>query len=89
MEKKYLTISEVCEITGLSRQTIYSEIYKSKIMGKGLKFIKFGPKSLRFDRDHIIEWMENRYESFTPMSVALAKRGTNRETKVMKSLTNN
>ena len=76
MEKKYLTISDVCEITGLSRQTIYCEVYKTKIMGTGLKFLKFGPKSLRFDRDHIIEFMENRNESFTPMKVALAKRKT-------------
>jgi len=74
MENKFLDVRGVCELTGLAKQTIYAEIYKAKILGEGIPFIKFGPRLLRFDRDLILQWRDNRIETFRPMKQALAKR---------------
>lgn len=70
--RKYLTIQEVCEITNLSRQTIYTEVYKQSI-----PFKKFGPRLLRFDRELIEAWMDNR--TFKPLPQAVRERKAERE----------
>jgi excisionase family DNA binding protein len=69
MENQFLSVPEVCELTGLARQTIYCEVYK-----KTIPFQKFGPRLLRFDREEILHWMTHRNETFRPMKEVLAER---------------
>jgi excisionase family DNA binding protein len=71
MSKQYLTVKEVCEITNLSKQTIYTEVYK-----RSIPFVKFGPRLLRFDREQIENWMENRV--YKPLSQAVQERKAER-----------
>jgi len=69
MEKNILTVKEVCELTGLARQTIYGLIYKREI-----PHFKFGPRLLRFRKDEILSWMESRHNSFRSMNDVIAER---------------
>lgn len=55
MTKTPIKIERVMEITGLSKSYLYILVYKKEI-----PHFKFGPKSLRFYEDDILEWMENR-----------------------------
>lgn len=52
-ELKYLTIDQVAEMLQVTRMTIYN------LQNKGLPFIKLG-KSVRFDKEDVIEWMNNK-----------------------------
>ncbi len=72
MNKQYLTINEVCELTGLKKQTIYVEVYKRTI-----PFVKFGPRLLRFKREDIEAWMSNR--TYKPLAEAVRERKAERE----------
>lgn len=67
MEKRYLSVKEVCELTGLSKSTIYCEIYK-----RCIPYFKLGPRIVRFDREEIEEWIKNR--PFKPMKTAIQER---------------
>ena len=53
MQKKYIKIDRVVEITGLARDTIYQYTYKNLI-----PFFKLG-KLVRFEESAIHEWMES------------------------------
>lgn len=54
MEKKFIKLSDVIKITGLSKQTIYQ--YTSE---KRIPHYKFG-RLLRFDESAIIEWLQQK-----------------------------
>ena len=71
MENKLLTIADVMSLTGLSRATIYMEVYKSKILGEGLPYKKFGPRLLRFDRDELLRWMDTRSQTYRSVNEAV------------------
>lgn len=51
-EKPYMTLAEVCELTGMARQTIYGLTHQRKI-----PFIKRNGKLL-FNRAEIMAWIE-------------------------------
>lgn len=53
--KEIIDTNEVCDLTGLDRQTVYQLKYEGKI-----PHFKFGKRLLRFRRSQILVWMENR-----------------------------
>jgi len=53
MNKKYLKVEGVVEITGLAKDTVYQ--YTSKNL---IPFLKLG-RLLRFEESAIHDWMEN------------------------------
>lgn len=57
-QKIYLTIPEVCELTGMARQTIYGLTHQKKI-----PHLKRNGKLL-FNREEILRWIE---EAAQPM----------------------
>jgi predicted DNA-binding transcriptional regulator AlpA len=71
MQKKYIMMETAISLTGLSRATIYTEIYKAKILGKGIPFHKFGPRQLRFCEDELLDWMESRYQTYRSVKEAV------------------
>lgn len=52
--EKYLTIDEVCEMTGLAKPTIYQKNSKGKIPS-----IKLG-KQIRFKESSILKWLNSK-----------------------------
>jgi len=76
MNKQFLNVNEVCQLTGLSKQTIYTEVYK-----RSIPFIKFGPRLLRFNREEIEAWIENR--TYKPLDQAVRERKEQRAAKVV------
>lgn len=52
--KKLLNIDDICEITRLSKPTIY--LY---VLEKRIPFIKLGSRTL-FDPDDIEKWLNNK-----------------------------
>ncbi len=71
MQKKYIKMETAISLTGLSRASIYTEIYKAKILGEGIPFYKFGPRQLRFCEDELLEWMESRDQTYRPVKEAV------------------
>jgi excisionase family DNA binding protein len=63
-ESEILTLQEVCELTKLSKNTIYCLRYAGKI-----PHFKFGPRLLRFKRSEILYWMEHRNEEKEMLSI--------------------
>jgi len=51
MEKKFLSIAEVTEFLGISRQTIY------RLLSQGMPCYKLGGRRI-FDREELIEWVK-------------------------------
>lgn len=68
---EFLTVKQVSELTGLAKQTIYTEVYK-----RSIPFIHFGPRLLRFEREKIEAWMLNR--PFKPLAEAVRERKAER-----------
>jgi len=66
-DKPILNIEEIASLTGLSKNTIYNLKARNEI-----PCFKFGPRLLRFKRDEILSWMENR--QYIPLKQALADR---------------
>lgn len=53
MEKPYLTVNEVCELTGYAKNSIYAYVTRGQIPYFKLR----GEKLLRFEREKILSWM--------------------------------
>jgi|GEM_PF-816061 predicted DNA-binding transcriptional regulator AlpA len=68
--KKYINIDEFCALTGYSRQWVYGELYKARVLNEGIPYIKFG-RAVRFDLEKVMYWLESRHETFRPMSEAI------------------
>jgi len=56
MNRKYIGVDEVCELTGLARGSIYQYTCKKIIPHK-----KFG-KLVRFEEQKILDWMDEVIE---------------------------
>lgn len=55
MQKQFLDVNEASELTGLTVPTIYR-----KVSQKTMPAYKVGGKSLRFDRQELIEWVKSK-----------------------------
>lgn len=54
-QKRFLSIIELAEFLGIPRLTIYQWIHQRKI-----PHIKLGHKTVRFDREQIERWLEEK-----------------------------
>ena len=52
MEKKFLSMAEVTEFLGISRQSIY------RLLSQGMPRYKLGGRRI-FDRDELIKWVKS------------------------------
>lgn len=59
MDKPYLTVDEVCVLTGYAKNSIYAYVTRKQI-----PFFKLrGEKLLRFEREKILQWMKGETEN--------------------------
>jgi predicted DNA-binding transcriptional regulator AlpA len=72
MNKKFLKVSEISEITGLSESFFYIESYKQHALGEGLPVHRFGPRAIRFDPEEVLALLEMRKNTFRPLKDAVA-----------------
>lgn len=52
MKNEFLTTEEVAEFLKVGKSTIE----QARINGSGPKFVKFGPKTIRYQVDDVINW---------------------------------
>lgn len=73
MEKNEIPVSVkgFCQITGLSRHSVYALKYKGEL---DTIAHRFGPRLLRFYPSEVLAWMKTRQQSFRPMKDVLAER---------------
>ncbi|HOX76909.1 MAG TPA: hypothetical protein PLW31_02625 [Bacteroidales bacterium] len=71
MSNNFVTAEEISSLTGLSVQFYYSEIYKAKVFGTGIPYHKFGPRTVRFDPNEVVQWLENRKNDFRSLKEAV------------------
>lgn len=62
MERRYLTLRELCEYAGLKPATVYWLVYERKI--PFTKLTGASQSRLRFDKVKIDEWMAERSINF-------------------------
>jgi excisionase family DNA binding protein len=63
MDKTYLTIKQVAEITGYSKGTLYNFVNRKEIpYHKNPK-----SRSIRFMKGEILGWMESRFRRVAPV----------------------
>ncbi len=55
IEDKFMTVEEVAEYLGFSKQTIYDKVHDNRI-----PFHKIGPKAVRFKKVEIDAWIEKQ-----------------------------
>ncbi len=57
-QKRFLSIIELAELLGIPKLTVYQWIHQKRI-----PCIKFGHRTVRFDREEIERWIEEKKSS--------------------------
>lgn len=62
MEKRYLTLPELCEYASLKTSTVYYLVFQRRI--PFIKLTRTGRSRLRFDKIEIDQWLKEKSLSF-------------------------